>query len=408
MTRALVRLAARNAGRRIARTLLTAGMVLFGVALLMTGLSWIHGIFAQVFEELTAMGGHVRIVDPAYAAREELNPLDANLGRAPALAALLAAQSGVRAVEPRILTGATVTAGREIGDVFAPVIGSTDRYFRERLRAADRLVAGRWMRAPDELVLGSRVAKEARARVGSEIVLLGLTQDGALSPLKGRVAGIVHGGLLDRQILAPLGRIQWLADVGEGATELLVFGDGYAEGAALKRRLRALPALKGLAVQSWEEREPFASSLGTIRAVQGVVVAVIVLLTAVGIWNTMMTSVLERTREIGVMRAMGLSRGGVVALICSEAAAIGLLGGLAGVLLGAIPSWLLQHYGIRVGEDVTARITVPLAEVIRGRLTPGVAAFAFGLGLVMALLGALPAALRAAAVQPVTAMRAGR
>lgn len=410
MTRSILRLAARNARRRRARTLLTIGMLVAGVSLLMLGLSWIGGIFGQVIEDASALGGHVRIVAPEYAAREELLPLDANLSPVAPLAALVEAQPGVVAVEPRILTGVTVTVGREIGDVFALAVGGSDRYFRERLRAAEKVVAGRWFSgAPGELVLGEVVARESHAKVGDEVVLLGMTQDGSLSPIKGRLVGIVSAGtLVDRQVLVPLERMQWLADLAGGATELLVFASGYERGPALATKLRALPGLAGRTVQGWNEHEPLAGVTRTIGAVRFVVVGMVVLLASLGIWNTMTTSVLERTREIGVLRALGMSRAGVVGLVVSEAAAISVVGGAAGVAIGAVPAGLLQHYGLRLGAETVARLSLPLTEVMHARLTPGIALGAFAMGLVMAILGSAPAAFRAASIQPVTAMRSGR
>lgn len=407
---ALLRLAARNARRRRARTLLTAGMVVAGVGLLMIALTWITGIFGGVLEEGSAMGGHVRLVNPDYAAREELLPLDANLPDLGAVVKLVEGRPGVVAVEPRILTGVTVTVGREIGDVFALATGASERYFRERLHAADKVREGRWFSgSPGEIVLGAKVAEEAHAKLGDEVVLLGMTQDGSISPIKGALVGIVRsGGLLDRQVLVPLERIQWLADLAGGATELLVFGDDYATAAGLAARLRAVPELAPYLIQGWQQREPLASIGRVIATVRLFVIGVVVLLAAVGIWNTMTTSVLERTREIGVLRALGMTRPQVVWLVVAEAGTIAILGGAAGVLLGWGPAWLLEHHGIRFGDSIASQLSLPISEVMRGKLTAGVAAGAFSLGLLMALLGSVPAALRAASIQPVTAMRSGR
>ncbi|MEK7767904.1 MAG: FtsX-like permease family protein, partial [bacterium] len=249
----------------------------------------------------------------------------------------------------------------------------------------------------------------AGAKIGDEVVLLGMTQDGSLSPIKGRLVGIVRGGgFLDRQVLVPLERMQWLADLEGGATELLVFGESFIGGPALAVRLKRVPGLAAYAVQGWDEREPLASASRVIATVRFLVIGVVVLLAALGIWNTMTTSVLERTREIGVLRAMGLTRAGVVGLVVAEAGTIAVLGGALGVALGAVPSGLLTRYGVRLGGDVTARMNMPVPEVIRGLLTPGIALGSFALGLAMALLGGVPAALRAASIQPVTAMRTGR
>lgn len=405
------KLAVRNTTRRRTRTLLTAGMVVLGVALLLLALSWIRGIFGSTLAMATAVGGHVRVVQPEFAAREELSPLYENITDTAPVEALLRAQNGVVDVEPRIMTGVTVSKGDQIGDVFGLLVGARERYFRQYLGAKDKLAAGRWFSgADDEAVIGSKVAEQVGAKPGAELILVGMTQDGSLSPIKVKLVGIVHlsAAALNQQIFVPLSQAQYLADMERGATELLVYGNDYEQGGALAGQLRALPELSKLEVQGWPEREPWRSLSSSVRGMERIIVFVIVFLTALGIWNTVMMSVLERTHEIGVLRAMGLSRWGTVRLFVGEALAIALSGGVVGVLLGAYPAWLLQTHGIRIGERTASSTGLMMAETMYGRLSWSTVWTAFGLGLLMALLGSLVPALRAASIQPVAAMRTGR
>jgi putative ABC transport system permease protein len=408
------RLAMRNTLRRRARTLLTTGMVVLGVALLLVALSWVRGASGSLLTGAAALGGHVRVVDPDYAAREELLPLHENLPEIAPLVEKVRGQPGVVAVEPRILTGVTVTVGQEIGEVFAMVVGASEPYFRERMEAKAKLTAGRWFSgAEGEVIAGAQVVAQAHAKVGDELVMLGTTQDGSLSPIKGRLIGVVRaGGLLDRQVLVPLARLQYLTDIPGGATELLVYGRRYQDAAVLasqlKNALAGDPGSAGLAVQSWSDREPWKSIASTVRGVETVIVFIFVLLTALGIWNTMMMSVLERTHEIGVLRAMGLSRAGAVGLFVGEAVAIAVVGGVVGVALGLYPAWWLESHGIRIGERTANSVNLGFTEVVRADLTGDTVLAAFALGLLMALAGSLIPALRAASITPVSAMRSGR
>ena len=422
----LVRLAARSTLRHRARTLLTAGMVAMSVMLLIVALSWVTGIFGQMLADATSMSGHVRIVARAYAEREQLAPLYENLQPIGALVDLLRCQPGVVAVEPRIATGVTVTVGEEIGEVFALLVGAGPRYYSDHVQAHRHLARGRWFAGAGELVMGHRVARQAAAKLGDEVVLLGLTQDGSLSPLKATLVGILSGGnsFFDRQVFMPLEPLQWLTDIPDGAIEVLVFGERYQEAANLAHSLRRLPELRepaalglliegepgGLAVQAWSERDPWAGMLEVIGSIQGVIVFFIVLLAALGVLNTMMMSVLERTSEIGVLRAMGLGRPGVVGIFLFEALVIALVGGLAGVLLGLGPAWLLQTRGVRLGEDIASSLSadMPLSAVVHGDLTAGIVVAAFLLGLLTAVLGSFLPAMRAASIQPVVAMRSRR
>jgi putative ABC transport system permease protein len=407
----LGRLALRNTTRRRTRTLLTAGMVVLGVALLLLALSWVGGIFDSMLNVATALGGHVRVVQPQYAAREELSPLYENIPEVAALETALRAQPGVVAIEPRIITGVTVSKGEQIGDVFGLVVGARESYFRERTGAKDKLIDGHWFSGDQaEAILGAKIAQELEAKVGDELILLGMTQDGSLSPIKTKLVGIAQLGVasLNQQIFVPLALVQYLVDIEGGATELLAYTEHYDQAGALATQLRSVAELHGFTIQAWSEREPWRSLSGTARGMQSIIVAVIVFLTALGIWNTMMMSVLERTHEIGVLRAMGLSRWGTVRLFVGEALAIAVLGGTLGVLLGAYPAWLLETRGITIGERTAASTTLMISETMHGDLNWSVALTAFGLGLLMALLGSLVPALRAASIQPVAAMRGGK
>lgn len=409
MMNSTLRLAARNTLRRRTRTLLTAGMVVVAVALLLIGLTWVTGATAGPMAQAAGQGGHVRVVTEAYAAREELTPLYENLAGVAATEAAVRALPGVLSAEPRIVSGVSVTAGEEIGDVFAQAVGARESYFRERFGARERLALGGWFTgAEEEAVIGARVAEQSGAAAGDDLVVLGTTQDGSLSSVRVRVVGVLRkgSGAMDQQILMPLQRMQYLTDLEGAATELLVYGESHLESSGLAAALRSSEVLGGTSVSAWNEREPFKSLAASVKGMQAVIVLIFVVLASLGIWNTMTMSVLERTHEIGVLRAMGLSRLGAVGLFVGEALAIAVVGGVAGVLLGLYPSWLLEERGVHVGERVAAGGN--FGETIYGDLTPQNVVLVFGIGLLMAVIGSLVPALRAASIQPVSAMRSGR
>ncbi len=411
--RILLLLAFRNATRKPARTVLTAGMVVAGTAMLVLSLSWLNGIFSAMLESATDAVGHLRVVDPDYAAREQLMPLYENVEDAEPILAALRAHPAVEAAYPKVQTGVTVSVGEQIGDVFGLAVGAPREYFLERLDADANLVEGRWLDdGAEELVLGWTVAEEAGARLGDEVILLGTTQDGSLSPLKGEVVGLVRAGhaMQDRAIFMSLERARWLTDIPGGAVEILIFTDDYQRAPQRAAELRRLPELAGYAVQAWSEREPWLQMLPMLNGIWAMLIFVIVFLAAMGVWNTMMMSVLERTAEIGVLRAMGMGRLGAVGLFVFEATAIAVLGGLVGVALGALPSWYLSVHGIELAEQVTQNFSadLPLSTTFKAALSLQTMTVSFALGLVMALLGSLLPAIRAALIQPVAAMRSGR
>jgi putative ABC transport system permease protein len=146
-----------------------------------------------------------------------------------------------------------------------------------------------------------------------------------------------------------------------------------------------------------------------VGAMQGIIGFVFVFITALAIFNTMTMSVLERTNEIGVMRSMGLTRLGAVGMFLVEALFIGLLGGLGGACLGSLPAWYLEVKGVQIG-NIAEQMgeNFPMQSHFYADLTPEIFVNTVILGLVIALLGALLPAARAAFIQPVIAMKARR
>lgn len=412
MSASLFRLAVLNTTRKPSRTILTAGMIVAGTAMLLVALSWINGIFGSMTAEIADMAGHVRVVDADFAAREQLQPMYENIADVQPVLEALQATEGIVAAYPRITTGVTLSVGEEIGDVFALVQGAPEAYFHERLKVDEHLAAGRWLQNDDELVIGAKAAEQAGAKLGDEVILLGMTQDGSMSPIKGELVGVLQSGnaLLDRGVFITLERAQWLTDIPAGAIEILAYGADRDDAPALAAAVSSSPALDGLVAQAWMDRDPWNAMLTMVSKIRGFLAFCIVFMAALGVWNTMMMSVLERTAEVGVLRAMGMSRFGAVMLFVGEAAAIAVIGGLVGVALGAGPAWYLESHGLHLSEQMIDNLgaNVPLKAVMRADLSWANSLQAFGLGLAMAILGSALPALRAASIQPVCAMRTGR
>lgn len=404
----LLRLAMRNVRRNVHRTVLTAGTVVFGTALLTVALAWLTGVFGTLTNTMASFGGHARVMTTAFAAREELMPLSEHLQHADDLAAAAMKLPGVRAAYPRIVTGVTLTKGDEIGDQFGLAVGAPIGWYTDQLHLGKDIVLGTMFTGADgETVLGRTVAEAIHAQVGDTIIALGMTQDGAMAPVKAKVVGIASGGnqLVDNGIFLPLEPLRWMADVDDGATELLIYGDDKTQGKTLAAELRADPAFSNDVVQAWDEQPSTAGIVAMIGVVNSIISSIIVFVCALGVWNTMMMSVMERTREIGVMRAMGLTRPGTVVLFVVEGLFIAAIGGAVGVALGCIPAYALQVYGVNLGDKMAHSAGVPVQSHVYALLTVGVVTEAFLLGLCTALVGTAFPAWRAASIQPVDAMR---
>jgi len=137
------------------------------------------------------------------------------------------------------------------------------------------------------------------------------------------------------------------------------------------------------------------SMMGTMTLLLAAIAGISLLVGAIGISNTMFTSVMERTRQIGILKALGATDAEIMKTFVTEAALIGLLGGILGVLLGAVASGMISELGLRIGMS-GGFVTV---------ITPELVAFSVLFSVVIgAVSGFLPAR-RAASLQPVEALR---
>lgn len=401
-----LRMAFRNTLRNKRRSLLTVGTVFFGTMLLTIALSWIQGIMGAAMTNIVAMVGEVRVAHPDFPVRENFFPLDLNIPEVGPVVAAIEAH-GLDAY-PIIRTGAVITATDEIGDHFGLIVGADPAYFTEVLSMD--LIAGGPIEGADQLWLGRELAGKIGAGVGDEVVFLGTTQDGSISPIKGTTAGIVSTGtfMTDSMAFVPLEKVQWMADIEGGTVEIQVYGGGRDKALATARTLEADPALEGLSVQAWSGRSPFNTFYETSRIINGLLGGIVIFIAALGVLNTMFMSVLERTNEIGVLRAMGMSRLGVVFGFLVEGSLIGVVGSLLGIGLGSIPSLYLQEVGMTLKEDIVKDAGLPMSSTFYADLSLEIVVTVFVMGLLMALFGALIPALRASFIQPVDAMRRKR
>ena len=411
----LLSLAWRNLWRNRRRTLITLSMVAFGFALSVVAIGLGDGGHNQMVASAIRMGeGHLTIQPAGYLATPGNGRYLADgLGLAghPALADLPGQ------VAPRIFLQALVsTAYNSLGAGLQGLDPARDP-LGEVLRP--HLVAGQWLEASDRLgvLVGRKMAEKLKVQVGSKIVLMVGGDDGTVESRLGRVRGIFASKLeqLDAYlVLAPLGLAQPLLPQaggrrGPGAvTRLAIFLDDPDQTAAWRDRLRAAALPEGV-VLDWQEMMPQVVNFVIVDDLFNYIwLAFILVMVAFGIVNTILMSALERTREFGLLRALGMRAGQVRLLMLTETVLLALLAmGLGWVLGGG-----LHLYLATTGLDLSAiypdgveTAGMYMDPVLHASLSAGRVAALSGIVFGTTLLSGLYPAFKAARIAPVAALR---
>jgi putative ABC transport system permease protein len=416
MSGRLLQLAWRNLWRNPRRTLIAMTAIGLGYAMLLFVACLMAGLRQQMVESGTDLVlSDVEVHAPGYYPdRPSQQTLGGRNGTdVSALVATITADPRVQAASPRVYGYGLVSATHQSAG--AQLLGVVPDQEQKITVLQTRMVKGNYLtgRMPKGVVMGDKLAATIGVEVGSEVVLLTPAADGSTGNDVYTVAGLFHTGLdaMDRGlVLMSLTSLQELLRLPPGrihevGIKLHDITTATTTAAALEAQLgKTLP----VHVSAWPELAPeLADYVQFNRRVTFILFSIFFLLAVMGIVNTMLMAIIERTRELGMLMAVGMRPDQVVGLIVTEAAS---LAGASLVLGGALAVpllWYLQVHGLNMGGNGGA---VSLAGVVVGPLWYGRQDFTVytqaALGLaVTALLSALYPALRAAHFRPAAALR---
>ncbi|MBO8142335.1 MAG: ABC transporter permease [Firmicutes bacterium] len=397
----LIRLAVRNLWRNRRRTILTFGAVALGIVYLILVDSLLRGLTQSSIDNLLDFeSGDLQIHAPGYFDEREDLPLEPALP-VDRLINEVRAVAGVRAAAPRLVAPARLHAGWEEFPVV--LVGIEPELDSGTLRIMD-YVEGR---APEngaaEAMIGASLAELLEIGTGDWVVLTTRTRDGAIQALDVRVTGLVrtpNPNVNRNHVYLPLNTLgESLAVPGE-ATVIVVRAGAGESLKELARRVGEHLAAAGTAadVYTWEQSNAeLVALIRTETVSDGLVIAIILAISLVGIANTTLLSALERRREIGTMKALGMREGEIVGLFLLEAVATGLLAVGTGFAVGAAAN----AYLVAVGMDISAffgdlDVGYPVTGVVYGVWHPQTFVLAGAAGLVTCALAAYLPARRAA------------
>ncbi len=350
----------RNLWRNPRRTWLTAGGVAFACVLLLFSRSMQLGSYVAQIEATTELlSGHLQIQAPEYLDDPRLEHL---LHDSEALAASILGHPSVTQVSQRAATFALLSVGERSFGV--QVIGVEPERELEMSSLPAAIVKGRYLAAGNEIVMGALLAKNLNVGLESEIVILGSGPEGGVAALAVDIVGIFESGqaVLDRSLVQiPLQTFQDGFFLGNSASYIVINLQSVSDAEMVAPALSTLIP-EGAVVRTWQELLPeVVQGISLDRISARIMYAIISGIVLFSIVNTFIMTLYERTRELGMLMAIGMKPWRVVGMLQIEAFWLAIIGGLIGVLL-AVPLlvWLvLQGIPIDGMEEMMQGIVLP-------------------------------------------------
>ena len=398
-------IAYRDLGRNRRRSALTLLAVALGLALLILMSSYIAGVVdGSISDSILLSTGHVQVRSETYQMEQtSLEWGDLLEDRGGLLASATQIKGVVTAAPVLWARGYLTTAAETVGVRVTGIDPDSD--FHAPIRSG--LVAGQYLAAGDRggVLVGKKLADSLGIGAGSKISLLVGTSNGEIDENVFTVRGTFSTGVLtydESTIYMPLAKAQAITGAGDHISALILLTEDAGTAAPVAAALRA----PGRNVVTWEDMNALIlQGIGSAMSFYYLMYGIVILVVAVIIANTLLMSVFERTRELGILAALGMKARQITAMILMEAGVLALLGILCGIIMGSLVVWYLSINGIPIGDQIAS---VAQGFAIRSVLyTKFVPAQIFGLSLAMliiVLLGALYPARFAARLEPVEAL----
>ncbi|MCJ7790262.1 MAG: FtsX-like permease family protein, partial [Candidatus Atribacteria bacterium] len=317
---------------------------------------------------------------------------------------------GVLGVSPELRFKANLNNG--IDETVVLGLGISPEQYNEVFATQNYIIEGSMFRLGEsKAVIGVKLAELMDLKINDYITLLIRTKEDTFNTIDVEIAGllntpnpIINNGV----VFVPLDIAQQALNVGDGVS-LLALKTASGDEDKIAKVLMDSFNNKDLDLKAYSWRKSAESIIALSTAKKSgaaTILSVVLLIGMIGIVNNVILSALERTAEIGMMKALGMREWEIVFVFMVEATGIGILGGLAGCLIGFSGVGLMAKYGVdfsTMGVDMS-EFGIPILDKIYGTWNYPAFSFLFILGVVVALLSSIVPAYWAAHKDPVKAI----
>jgi ABC-type lipoprotein release transport system permease subunit len=402
----------RNIWRNTRRTILTISAIAFASLLLVFMLSFQLGSYETMINTSVKIHtGHLQIQAEDYQEKKDIRLVVAPPAE---LAAIL---DRIPQVESYTFRGQAFSLISSKERTYGVLVTGIDPAREARVSRLKSLIRqGGYLNGDDsnQALVGSILARNLRVGVGDELTVLGQGRDGSIAATVVKIKGVFSSGIDDfdrSSIHIPLKTFQDVYSMRGAVHEVVTIAASLADvddiKAAIKSAIPAVNSKKPLTVLDWNELMPGLRQSIEMDLISGLIFyLLLVLVVAFSILNTFLMAIFERTRELGVLMAIGTTPGRLTKVLLIESMTLTAIGIAAGIIIGSLITLYFQTHGF----DISGASELLNQFGISGRIYPKLTWLSAISGplavLVITFLAALYPALKVQRMHPVEAMRA--
>ena len=406
-----IKLALRNLTRHKRRVMAIAIILAVGITIYLTIDSLMLGLTQMSFDNLINLEtGHLQITNKEYWPKREDLPLEDLIIWDSELESEIQGET-VQALMPQLKFAAKLNNG--VDELPITGYGVDVKQAAEVFSFKKYIVEGNYFTNNGyQALLGKELADLMELETGDYLTLLVKTAEETFNTIDAEIVGLINTQNPDvnnKYVYVPLQVAQNTLDVENKISQVIVKLKDETQVRSTVNQLKKelITEEENLTVHSWRD---LAESVIAMSKAQNIETAFmmgsILIIAAIGIINTVILSALERTKEIGMMKALGFKKQEIIFIFMIEAAGIGLLGGLLGLLLGGGGVYYLMTKGINLSALLGGQsFGLPVMGHLYGRYAPLHFVFIFMAGIILSILASIPPAYWAAKKDPVKAIR---
>lgn len=344
----------RNILRNRRRSLITIFAIGFGLGAMIFVRGYIDGAHLQMKENFTGLlMGHIQIHSKGF---EKTMAINRVIKDPTPIESILQGRPEIVVYSRRVRTFCLFsTTENSVGGM---LIGIDPVNESKVSKIRNSVVSGRFITAEDVrgIVLGNVLAENLLVTLGDKVVAMAQATDGTLGAEAFRVKGIIKTGVeeIDKGVaFVHLQDVQRMLVLKEAVTDFVIRVDSFDRLNGVAQVLKAKLPIDDLEIMTWSEISPILQQWMDFDEAFAYVFLLIVLVVIVaGILNTILMSLLERTREFGVMMALGTKGYQLALMVGIESFLLGLMGMIIGMMIGLSSTWIFSYWGIPISSKV--------------------------------------------------------